>query len=318
MSRPSFQFYPADWRNNAKLRRCSWEARGAWLEIMCLLHDSEEYGILRWNLKEIAQAIGAPKKLINELVSKGVLKGSDTQHSGLIYTPVSGRQQGAPVTLIEATEKPIWYSSRMVTDEYKRKARGKNSRFGAGDTSAKTDDLTAPKASPNPSPKGGFGENKGEDIGASPNTTPSRLESDGSSSSSSSSIYTLPKGNVQKPDKQVVANAAAPPVNLCPHDSIIELYHECLPALPRIRDWTPARQQALRARWREKPERQNLDWWRKFFGYVAQSDFLTGKVTRNGRRPFVASLDWLCKAENFAKVIEGRYENDPTEEVAHG
>ena len=96
----------------------------------------------------------------------------------------------------------------------------------------------------------------------------------------------------------------------CPHQQIIDLFHEMLPAARRVREWTPARQQALRARWREKPERQNLNWWRKFFGYVSASDFLCGRTKpAPGRKPFDLSLDWLCKSENLVKIVEGAYEN---------
>ncbi len=77
-----------------------------------------------------------------------------------------------------------------------------------------------------------------------------------------------------------------------------------------MREWTPARQQALRTRWREKADRQNLDWWRRYFEYVAASDFLCGRTTpSNGRKVFEVSLDWLCKSENLVKVVEGAYEN---------
>lgn len=96
----------------------------------------------------------------------------------------------------------------------------------------------------------------------------------------------------------------------CPHQQIIALYHELLPASPEIRDWTPARSVHLRTRWNEKPERQNLDWWRRFFGYIAQSEFLTGRAHARERKPFCAPLDWICKAENFAKIIEGRYHEE--------
>ncbi|HQU47457.1 MAG: hypothetical protein B7X10_02595, partial [Burkholderiales bacterium 21-58-4] len=98
--------------------------------------------------------------------------------------------------------------------------------------------------------------------------------------------------------------------DLCPHQAIVDLYHDTLPAARRIRDWTPARQQALRTRWREKPERQDLDWWKNFFGYVQKSDFLCGRSpAMPGRKPFELSLDWLCKSENFVKVLEGAYES---------
>lgn len=78
MKRPSFQFYPADWRNNAKLRRCSEAARGAWMDILCILHDSDEYGVLRWPLADVARSAGVSTRLAQELAAKDVLKGSDT------------------------------------------------------------------------------------------------------------------------------------------------------------------------------------------------------------------------------------------------
>lgn len=93
----------------------------------------------------------------------------------------------------------------------------------------------------------------------------------------------------------------------CPHSDIIALYHELLPANPRIKVWDGARADSLRARWREDPKRQDLDYWRRYFAHVSASPFLTGKVEGQGGRPFLPGLDWLVKASNFAKVIEGRY-----------
>lgn len=96
----------------------------------------------------------------------------------------------------------------------------------------------------------------------------------------------------------------------CPHQDIIAAYHEILPMLPGVREWTPARRTALAARWREKPERQTIAWWRKLFSYVAESDFLTGRASRGrGHDAWQCSLPWLLKPENFAKLLEGHYEN---------
>ena len=77
MKRPSFQFYPADWRANAKLRRCSHAERGIWLDVMCLMHDSDEYGVLRWPPQDIAQAVGCRVSDLRALREKQVLKGVD-------------------------------------------------------------------------------------------------------------------------------------------------------------------------------------------------------------------------------------------------
>lgn len=96
----------------------------------------------------------------------------------------------------------------------------------------------------------------------------------------------------------------------CPHREIIAAYHEALPVSPRIRDWTPAREALLRNRWNEDPTRQTLEYWKRLFAYCAESDFLTGKVATPGRKPFTVSLEWLLKAENFAKTREGRYHQE--------
>lgn len=180
MKRPSFQFYPADWRNNAKLRRCSWEARGVWIELLGLLHDSDNYGVLAWPLKEIAQALGAPVKALKELVDKGVLYGVEKgECEPFVYTPRSGRKEGEPVALVPVQQGPVWFSPRMVRDEYVRTVRGESTRFGEGDGPK--------KKTPKPSPKGGLGEGQG--------ATPSQRQGDGSTSSSSStSTTTAPSG----------------------------------------------------------------------------------------------------------------------------
>jgi uncharacterized protein YdaU (DUF1376 family) len=105
----------------------------------------------------------------------------------------------------------------------------------------------------------------------------------------------------------------------CPHEQIVALYHEALPDCPRVAEWNDARRAYLRNRWREKSKpngksqgyttvEDGLVYWRRFFTYVAQSSFLTGKEEgREGRPPFVATLEWLVRPKNFVKVIEGTY-----------
>jgi hypothetical protein len=90
--------------------------------------------------------------------------------------------------------------------------------------------------------------------------------------------------------------------SLVPHQEIISAYHETLPELPHIKEWTDARKKALQARWREKTERQNLGWWRSFFTRIRDSDFLMGRV-----KDFRADLPWIIKLENFVKILEGKY-----------
>jgi len=94
----------------------------------------------------------------------------------------------------------------------------------------------------------------------------------------------------------------------CPHQAILALWAEVLPAARQPRDWPSARQALLRSRWREDRKRQNLEWWRRFFGYIGRSAFLTGKKTgHKNQRPFELGLDWLLESRNFLATIEGKY-----------
>jgi len=109
----------------------------------------------------------------------------------------------------------------------------------------------------------------------------------------------------EKEDKTPLSESCDSTPN-CPIQEIIETYHTELPTLPRVRVMTSARETQLRQRWREDKKRQNMEWWKKFFAYVGRSDFLTGRENPNGRN-WMADLEWLTKAGNFAKVIEGKY-----------
>lgn len=170
--RPSFQFYPDDWLSNSNLRRCTHEERGIWMDILCILHDQEEYGVIRWPIADIARAIGTTTAKVKRLAEKGVMKGADSNETAqpLIYTPRSGRRDGNPVTLIAAQKGPLWYSSRMIIDEYKRIVRGGSGETSGADNGERSGERfganngecfgEAPKGTPKPSPKGGIGESK--------------------------------------------------------------------------------------------------------------------------------------------------------------
>ena len=106
----------------------------------------------------------------------------------------------------------------------------------------------------------------------------------------------------------------------CPHIAVLALWAETLPAMPRHLEsqWKGTRAAHLRARWRETAaekgwadEAQGLSYFRKLFGYVGQSSFLTGRAKPRGDgRAFVAELEWLVNPSNWAKVHEGKYHSE--------
>lgn len=321
MKRPAFLFYPDGWMRNANLRRCSPAARGAWIDVMCLMHDSDEYGVLRWPLADIAQSIGVPLRFVRELVDKSVLKGLDKGVcEPFVFVPRSGRREGAPVELLAAQAGPIWFSSRMVRDEYVRSVRGESTRFQPPNPS--------PDPSPKPSPKPPLSDGLAVAVavaGSSLRSEPLTQPAAESPRPAEAADGDPPGRPVDNPDSggpdllgdTVVPRRTGPPA--CPVQAIVDAYHEALPELPRVERLTEARRAAIRQRWREwwadkrwPDQAAGLDEMRRFFGWIRRSRFLMGqgKPRTPGGSPFIADLAWLMNAENHAKVFEGRYHDD--------
>ncbi len=100
----------------------------------------------------------------------------------------------------------------------------------------------------------------------------------------------------------------------CPHEKIIALYHECLPMLPTVRIWSEDRRKMLAARWRTlvndkgyQSEEEGLGWFKRLFGYIRRSRFLTGETPQKEGRTWRPDLEWIIKPKNLTKIIEGKY-----------
>jgi uncharacterized protein YdaU (DUF1376 family) len=101
----------------------------------------------------------------------------------------------------------------------------------------------------------------------------------------------------------------------CPHKEVIYLFHSLLPDLPEVRIWNKTRESLLKARWREtairldwKSTEDGLEYFRKLFTWIRQSNFLMGKINpKPGQRAFECELEWILRPQNWAKLIEGKY-----------
>jgi uncharacterized protein YdaU (DUF1376 family) len=105
----------------------------------------------------------------------------------------------------------------------------------------------------------------------------------------------------------------------CPHRELLALYAKHLPMLTQPRVWEGKRADLMRARWQRcakaceawpgySTQADGIAFWDQFFAGVAESKTLTdGIPRREGNGVWKPDLPWLLKAENFAKVIEGKY-----------
>jgi hypothetical protein len=77
---PAFQFYPGDWMKDPNLRRCTHAAKGLWMDLLCLMFESEERGVLissrrAWSDEEIALAVGGDSTAVLACLQELILKG---------------------------------------------------------------------------------------------------------------------------------------------------------------------------------------------------------------------------------------------------
>ncbi|MCP4186023.1 MAG: hypothetical protein GY763_00305 [Gammaproteobacteria bacterium] len=112
-------------------------------------------------------------------------------------------------------------------------------------------------------------------------------------------------------DKEIpaVAGMSKPSsVSPCPYQKIVDLYHEILPTLPRVVKLTDKRKSHIRSRW--KGDADNLKFWEDYFNHVGRSKFLTGQAhPTNGRKVFMADIDFLIREDVIVKTQEGKYNN---------
>jgi DNA-binding MarR family transcriptional regulator len=101
-------------------------------------------------------------------------------------------------------------------------------------------------------------------------------------------------------------------------EEVVAEYHGILPDLPRCIALTEKRRTMLRARCRETisldgrtQDPGTLEFWQKFFRFVGESPFLTGKtMPSQGRKRFIADIDFLLSPQGFGRIIDGKYHRE--------
>ena len=131
-----FKFEPNAWLADRDLRRCGHAAKGVWIDMLCLMHQCDERGVLAtsgraWTQDEIAQAVGGDQSMtlscIKELLAAGV---ASVNNAGAIF------------------------SRRMVRDTVFRERCSEAGKKGGGNPTFKGMSKGTPKGTPKGIPKG--------------------------------------------------------------------------------------------------------------------------------------------------------------------
>jgi len=104
----------------------------------------------------------------------------------------------------------------------------------------------------------------------------------------------------------------------CPKHAIVDLYHEVLPELPRVKFMTKDRERSIPKFWRwvitstksdgsrrAVDTAEALEWFRGYFGRTRDNDFLMGRTTRGASHEgWRCDFDFLMSERGMKQVIE--------------
>lgn len=125
---PWRKFYSKDWRGDAPLRMCSFAARGLWVDLLSLMHESKHCGFLF-----VDEVVPTPRQLA------GLLGGSEKEIKTLLAEladngvfSMTGQDMPDDVKALIPTGIPdgVILSRRMVRDEAKAAEDRKNGKGG--------------------------------------------------------------------------------------------------------------------------------------------------------------------------------------------
>jgi hypothetical protein len=109
---PAFQFYPGDWRRDPGVQALDHAAKGVWIDLLCMMHDSPERGRLVFPTglampdAAIARNLGMPeaewKQIRSTLISYGV---ASEDEGGALFNRRMVREEALRQKKIEAGRK---------------------------------------------------------------------------------------------------------------------------------------------------------------------------------------------------------------------
>jgi hypothetical protein len=113
MKLPSFQFYPGDWMKDPAVRSLTPQARGVWMDLLCLMFESPRRGHLEYkngkpmSVEQLSRILGIAPEPLQAILTE--------LEEAVVFS---------------RTEQGTIYSRRMVRDEAYRKCRAEAGKLG--------------------------------------------------------------------------------------------------------------------------------------------------------------------------------------------
>jgi len=115
---PAFQFYPADWLKDPAVQAASSATRGAWINLLCRMWESEIRGLIIGTSDQIRKLAGCEKDewetILNELKELNIAIVQDCPENVRKMSIINRRMQKDEITRRKwAEDKNIWRAKKM-------------------------------------------------------------------------------------------------------------------------------------------------------------------------------------------------------------
>lgn len=278
---PYLPLYVQDFLTDEKLCECSAEATGVYILLMCLMHKSHDYGAIsikqkdKQNSKQNGKQNASTISAFAYKLTRQMPFSADVIERGLTELIDEG---------VLTFDGDRLFQKRMVRDGKISAAKALAGRKGG--QSKKQDD----ESKQNPK------QNLSKELSKTPSKTQSKSKANSENENEIETEYDTENDNETDLEDVTEIDAAA----------IVEAFNTICTTLPKVKMLTDARRKGIRLR-SEMLEKAGITW-DQYFQMAHNSDFLSGRNDEwHG-----CSFDWLIKAANMPKVLEGNYSREAT------
>lgn len=254
-NQPYLPLYVQDFMSDEKLRECQPESVGVFIFMMCVMHKSEEYGVIL--LKQNGEQISSTCYNFACKLAKHLPYATDVIERALCDLLENG---------VIAIEDGKMLQKRMVRDNYISEVRALAGKKG-GDKTHFANKFAKAKAQANSEYENEY-ENK--------------IEID----------IVSDTGDINKGDTRGERTN---------YQEVVDLWNETVKDLAKVTRLSDGRKKVIKTRLKDG----GIEQMRIVFNKVQESDYLNGRTGNSWQ----ATFDWVLKAENWVKVIDGNYDN---------
>jgi len=115
---PAFQLYPGDWLKDPRLSMCSLKTRGAWIDLICAMHELDRSGSITGDYDQLARICRCTSKEILDAIDELVLtKTASVTHNNGRVTVINRRMKREYNERLSGRERQAKFREKTVESQ---------------------------------------------------------------------------------------------------------------------------------------------------------------------------------------------------------